>query len=99
MIPGEEPYEIDLGKLRNYFGASLGLGKFIEDYQPRESQIEMAEKVGEAFNDGSFLLAEAGTGTGKTIAYLIPSASDEFGGRFPGRPQYPYHSLTGSDHQ
>ena len=82
VIPEEEPYEIDLGKLRNYFGASLGLGKFIEDYQPRESQIEMAEKVGEAFNDGSFLLAEAGTGTGKTIAYLIPSAMMSLEGGF-----------------
>ncbi|MEG0997610.1 MAG: helicase C-terminal domain-containing protein, partial [Clostridiales bacterium] len=43
-------------------------------YESREAQIEMALKVSGCYNDGSFLLAEAGTGTGKTIAYLLPAA-------------------------
>ncbi|MEE0775446.1 MAG: exonuclease domain-containing protein, partial [Bacillota bacterium] len=82
VVPGDEAYEINLKKLRDYLEGSEGLGSLIEDYQPREPQIQMAEKVGEAFNSGSFLLAEAGTGTGKTIAYLLPAAMVSLEGGF-----------------
>ncbi|PQA48944.1 ATP-dependent DNA helicase [Amnimonas aquatica] len=45
----------------------------IPGYQPREPQLQMAEAVAGAFDDGSLLLVEAGTGTGKTYAYLVPA--------------------------
>src|SRR4029077_18110674 len=38
----------------------------------REGQIEMAEAVARAVVDGHHLVAQAGTGTGKTLAYLVP---------------------------
>ena len=40
----------------------------------RDSQRAMAMEVAEAFNTQSILLAEAGTGTGKSLAYLVPAA-------------------------
>ena len=42
-------------------------------YEHRRSQLEMAERVDEAFRNKQHLLVEAGTGTGKTLAYLIPA--------------------------
>jgi ATP-dependent DNA helicase DinG len=42
-------------------------------YEHRRSQLEMAELVEEAFQSRQHLLVEAGTGTGKTLAYLIPA--------------------------
>jgi ATP-dependent DNA helicase DinG len=43
-------------------------------YERREGQLRMAEAVEEAFAAGDRLLVEAGTGVGKTLAYLVPAA-------------------------
>jgi ATP-dependent DNA helicase DinG len=43
------------------------------DFEPRAGQLEMAAAVARVFEDGGVLLAEAGTGTGKTLAYLVPA--------------------------
>src|SRR6188508_1682516 len=45
----------------------------VTDFEPRAGQVEMAAVVARAFEDGGILLAEAGTGTGKTLAYLVPA--------------------------
>jgi ATP-dependent DNA helicase DinG len=42
------------------------------DYEPRHSQLEMMKACSEIIDGGGVLMAEAGTGTGKTFAYLIP---------------------------
>jgi ATP-dependent DNA helicase DinG len=42
-------------------------------YEDRPTQREMAAAIANAYNDGGVLVAEAGTGTGKSIAYLIPA--------------------------
>jgi ATP-dependent DNA helicase DinG len=42
-------------------------------FEPRQGQIDMADAVASIFQDGGVLLAEAGTGTGKTLAYLVPA--------------------------
>ena len=44
-----------------------------EGYEHRRSQLEMAELVEAAFREKRHLIVEAGTGTGKTLAYLIPA--------------------------
>jgi len=41
--------------------------------QAREGQIEMAEAVANALTDRHHLLVQAGTGTGKSLAYLVPA--------------------------
>jgi ATP-dependent DNA helicase DinG len=43
------------------------------DFEPRAGQLEMADGVARAFEHGGVLIAEAGTGTGKTLAYLVPA--------------------------
>lgn len=42
-------------------------------YEPRPQQLEMAEAVGQAICDRKHLIAEAGTGVGKSFAYLVPA--------------------------
>ena len=45
----------------------------MSDFEPRAGQAEMAAAVARVFERGGVLLAEAGTGTGKTLAYLVPA--------------------------
>ncbi len=52
-------------------GGALALA--MPDFEPRAGQVEMASAVARVFEDGGVLLAEAGTGTGKTLAYLVPA--------------------------
>ena len=61
--------------LEKVFGSEGLISKFHEKYEYRHGQIAMAEAVAKAFDDKRHLLVEAGTGTGKTLAYLIPAIS------------------------
>ena len=61
------------------FASDGPLGRAIPDYRPREQQREMAARVARAMRERHVLLAEAGTGTGKTVAYLVPALL--FGGK------------------
>jgi ATP-dependent DNA helicase DinG len=49
------------------------LARLIEGYQARPQQQVFAEAIAEALDQGQSLICEAGTGTGKTFAYLIPA--------------------------
>ena len=49
------------------------LARRIPDFEARTGQQEMAAAVARVFERGGVLLAEAGTGTGKTLAYLVPA--------------------------
>lgn len=49
------------------------LAQAIPNYEKRQQQIDMAHAVIDALNDGHHVMIEAGTGTGKSIAYLVPS--------------------------
>ncbi|RQW63183.1 ATP-dependent DNA helicase [Vibrio viridaestus] len=55
------------------FSPQGALGKVIPGFQPRQAQIDMAEAVNEAIEHEQQLVVEAGTGTGKTFAYLVPA--------------------------
>ncbi|MBH9741335.1 ATP-dependent DNA helicase [Vibrio navarrensis] len=55
------------------FSSKGALGKAIPGFQARQPQIDMAEAVSQAIQDKSQLVVEAGTGTGKTFAYLVPA--------------------------
>jgi len=54
-------------------GASGALARHIENFAPREAQQSMADAVEDAIHHGNILITEAGTGTGKTFAYLVPA--------------------------
>lgn len=49
------------------------LVRAVDHFEPRQGQRVMAAAVADALDDGGVLLAEAGTGTGKTLAYLVPA--------------------------
>ena len=49
------------------------LARTVEEYRPREGQLQMAAAVAEVLEDGGLLVVEAGTGVGKTYAYLVPA--------------------------
>jgi ATP-dependent DNA helicase DinG len=55
------------------FSAGGPIARVIASYRPRAGQIELARAVGDAIRDYRVLVAEAGTGTGKTFAYLVPA--------------------------
>jgi len=55
------------------FSADGTLARTLPDFEPRAGQLEMAAAVAQTIEDGGVLLAQAGTGTGKTIAYLVPA--------------------------
>lgn len=46
----------------------------LKNYEPRQQQIIMAERIHDAFNRRQSLVVEAGTGSGKSFGYLVPSA-------------------------
>jgi ATP-dependent DNA helicase DinG len=54
-------------------GSNGQLAQQVEGFAPRHVQQELAEAVTEALTHKSILVAEAGTGTGKTFAYLVPA--------------------------
>ncbi|MBK7803156.1 MAG: DEAD/DEAH box helicase [Chloracidobacterium sp.] len=55
------------------FGADGLISQFHDKYEYREGQVRMAAAIATAFEDKKHLIVEAGTGTGKTLAYLIPA--------------------------
>src|SRR5262249_50718319 len=59
--------------MRDFFGSGGVLEQRLEDYEYRPSQVRMAEAVHRALEEQSHVIIEAGTGTGKTLAYLLPA--------------------------
>jgi ATP-dependent DNA helicase DinG len=57
----------------DFFGPGGRLSRVLDGYEERPAQRRLAEAVGRVLQDGGVLLAEAGTGTGKTLAYLLPA--------------------------
>jgi ATP-dependent DNA helicase DinG len=55
------------------FAGTGPLANALPGFEARRGQLEMADRAADVFSDGGVLLAEAGTGTGKTLAYLIPA--------------------------
>ena len=56
-----------------FLGVNGILSKKLEGFEHRPQQVEMAQAVETAFSQGKHLIVEAGTGTGKSLAYLIPA--------------------------
>jgi ATP-dependent DNA helicase DinG len=59
--------------VRQFFSRHGALSKWHPNYEYRPGQLEMAEAVESALADRKHLIVEAGTGTGKTLAYLLPA--------------------------
>ncbi len=61
------------GRARRLLGPEGPLARAFPEYEERSGQLDMADAVEEALADERTLLVEAGTGTGKTLAYLVPA--------------------------
>ena len=59
--------------LSDIFGAEGPLQRALPDFRFRRQQLRMAERVAAALENRESLVVEAGTGTGKTFAYLVPA--------------------------
>ncbi len=59
--------------MRDVFGKGGSLARVLDEYEAREEQAELADAVSRALAERTHLLAEAGTGTGKSLAYLVPA--------------------------
>lgn len=58
------------------FGPDGPIARLHDNYEYREGQVRMAEAIARSFVDKKHLIVEAGTGTGKTLAYLIPAINE-----------------------
>lgn len=65
--------------MEDIFGQNGLIARFHEAYEHRDGQIKMAEAVMRAFDEKRHLVVEAGTGTGKTLAYLVPAIAAALG--------------------
>lgn len=60
-------------EVERFFSEQSPLATEVASFRPRAQQRDMAIAVAEAIRDNAILVAEAGTGTGKTFAYLVPA--------------------------
>jgi ATP-dependent DNA helicase DinG len=65
--------KLSLDEVARIFAADGLLASSLKGYEQRDEQLRMAFAVSEAFNNDRVVLVEAGTGTGKSLAYLIPA--------------------------
>jgi len=68
-----KPVNVEATEVAAIFATNGPLSSQLENYEPRESQVQMAHAVTEAINKEKILAVEAGTGTGKSLAYMIPA--------------------------
>jgi ATP-dependent DNA helicase DinG len=71
-VPAAPPGKHD-AEVERLFGTGGPLGPAVGGFRPRKSQTEMAKAIAQAITGQQTLIAEAGTGTGKTFAYLVPA--------------------------
>jgi len=67
--------------MEKVFGPDGLIAQAHPEYEYRPGQIQMARAVMRAFEERHHLIVEAGTGTGKTLAYLVPAVAAALGGR------------------
>jgi ATP-dependent DNA helicase DinG len=65
--------------MEEIFGKNGLIAKYHREYEFRPGQIKMAAAVLRAFEEKKHLIVEAGTGTGKTLAYLVPAIAAAIG--------------------
>ena len=65
--------------MEEIFGNGGLFAKYLGEYEHRDGQVKMAEAVLRAFEEKRHLIVEAGTGTGKTLAYLVPAIAAALG--------------------
>lgn len=73
LEPNATRTPIDVDEIREILGEDGPLAQSMPGYEYRTQQIDMAQLVANAINESQHLMIEAGTGTGKSLAYLVPA--------------------------
>jgi ATP-dependent DNA helicase DinG len=74
LNPVENPQELDPEEVAALLEYGGPFSKYFTSYEQRPPQVEMMRAVATALSTGQHLMVEAGTGTGKSFAYLVPAA-------------------------
>ncbi len=74
LEPLEHLKRLDIEALAGTLEPGGEFSRHIPGFEHRSQQVQVLKSVAEAFNKGNHLIVEAGTGTGKSLAYLIPAA-------------------------
>lgn len=77
MEPNQDPLpegpSVQMADPAEFLGPGGRFERQIKGFVPRAGQLRLSESASRAIRDGTLLIAEAGTGTGKTYAYLLPA--------------------------
>jgi len=73
LPPSAEPEPLDVEEIASIFEPGGAMARAFPGYEDRPQQISMVRAVTEALSESKHLLVEAGTGTGKSMAYLAPA--------------------------
>jgi ATP-dependent DNA helicase DinG len=73
LRPAPTPRKLDIDELAGMLEAGGLFNQHFPGFEHRPQQVEMLRAVAHAFNRSDHLMVEAGTGTGKSIAYLLPA--------------------------
>jgi DNA polymerase-3 subunit epsilon/ATP-dependent DNA helicase DinG len=74
LVPNDVMTPLDIDEAAAILEAGGPFSKRFPEYENRPQQVSMLRAVANAFNESQHLLVEAGTGTGKSFAYLVPAA-------------------------
>ncbi len=72
-VDNSEISPINISELLSLFDEKGKIATHFNSFELREPQVKMLKIIAEAFNDNNIAIIEAGTGVGKSIAYLIPT--------------------------
>jgi predicted DnaQ family exonuclease/DinG family helicase len=73
-LPEVDPAPLEPDEIAHRLAADADIAQALPGYEARGEQVHMAQLVAETLSGGGQLLLEAGTGTGKSLAYLLPAA-------------------------
>jgi DNA polymerase-3 subunit epsilon/ATP-dependent DNA helicase DinG len=74
LMPNPEPVKLDTEEVASILEPGGEFAHHFPEYEYRTQQVEMLRAITDALSDSHHLMVEAGTGVGKSIAYLIPAA-------------------------
>lgn len=74
LSPNQKVRELDVDFVASLLRDGSPLAEALPGFEERDEQVEMARSVANAINGGHRLIAEAGTGVGKSMSYLLPAA-------------------------
>lgn len=74
LNPKEEPDLIDVDVIAGMLRPGGNFSRAFPDFEYRAQQVQMVAAVAHALNQHEHLIVEAGTGTGKSVGYLLPAA-------------------------